>query len=128
MKTTNLRSTALLTRYGTTVDRIALLEMQIKELKSLEEHICADVLIDIGERREVQVRGKIRILEPSAKTSYGRACDDKTAVEYCKAHGLTYSTRSPEYVAPATFTKYAKAGKLPPEMIAREETVSIVVH
>lgn len=128
MTTTNIRSTALITRYVTTVDRIALLSAQLADLQRVEEHIRQDVLSEIGERRAVQVRGKLRILEPVVKTSISRACDDAEAVEFCKAHGLPVQTRTPEYIAPATFSKYAREGRLPEDMIERKETVSIAVH
>lgn len=127
MTTISLRSSAILTRYVAVSDRLATLAMQLDTLKTEEKKLRPQVLDEIGERREIAVRGQVRILSPSVKESISRACDDETAVEFCKSHGLKYSERSAEYVAPASFSSYVKQGLIPDEMIERKTEQTIVV-
>ena len=127
MTTISLRSSAILTRYVAVSDRLATLAMQLDTLKTEEKRLRPQVLDEIGERREIAVRGQVRILSPSVKESISRACDDETAVEFCKSHGLKYSERSAEYVAPASFSSYVKQGLIPDEMIERKTEQTIVV-
>ena len=128
MDTINLRSTKTLTDYVKTTDRMRTLAKQLAELTKLEAKLRPEVLAEIGERREVAVNKQVRILEKQVKESIGRACTDEEAAAYCKAHGLTFQTRSAEYVAPATFTKLAKDGLIPDELIKREITELVIVH
>lgn len=127
MTTINLRSTSVLTRYVAISDRLATLARQTEELKGEEKRLRPQVLDEIGERREIAVRGQVRILSPSVKESISRACDDETAVQFCKTHGLKYSERTPEYVAPASFSSYVKQGLIPEEFIERKTELTIVV-
>ncbi len=127
MKTVNLRSTKTLTDYVTTVDRMRALAKQLNELQKVETRLRPAVLEEIGERREVQVKGQIRILEPQEKTSISQADTTKT-VEAFKALGLPVSIRSAEYVAPATFSKLAKEGIVPEELIEKTSETIVVVH
>jgi hypothetical protein len=103
------------------------LAKQLNELSKLEAKLRPEVIAEIGERREIAVRGQVRILEPEVKESISRACDDETAVEFCKANGLKYSERSAEYVAPATFSKYVRDGIVPEELIERKTETIVVV-
>jgi len=127
MATINLRSTSVLSRYVAVSDRLATLAKQLEELKAEEKKLRPAVLDEIGDRREIAVRGQVRILSPSVKESISRACDDETAVEFCKANGLKYSERSAEYYAPASFSSYIKQGLIPEEMIERKTEQTIVV-
>jgi hypothetical protein len=127
MTTVSLRSSSTLTRYVNVSDRLATLAKQIETLKAEEKKLRPHVLEEIGERREIAVRGQVRVLIPSVKESISRACDDETAVEFCKANGLKYSERSAEYVAPASFSSYVKQGLIPEEMIERKSELTIVV-
>ena len=126
-QTINLRSTSVLTRYVAVSDRLATLAKQLETLKAEEKKLRPQVLEEIGDRREIAVRGQVRVLVPSAKESISRACDDETAVQFCRDHGLKYSERTPEYVAPASFSSYVRAGLIPDEMIERKTELTIVV-
>jgi len=126
-QTINLRSTSALTRYVAVSDRLATIARQLEELKTEEKRLRPQVLDEIGERREIAVRGQVRILIPSVKESISRACDDETAVHFCMVHGLKYSERTALYVAPASFSSYVKQGLIPEEMIERKTELTIVV-
>ena len=125
--TINLRSTKTITDYVRTVDRMRTLAKQLNELQKIETKLRPDVLAEIGERREIAVRGQVRILEPSTKESIGQIDTEKT-VEVFKAIGLPVNTRSAEYVAPATFGKLVKDGVVPDELITRTSETVVVVH
>jgi hypothetical protein len=106
---------------------MATLAMQLDALMREEKILRPDVLAEIGERREIAVRGHVRVLIPIRKESISRACDDSTAVEFCKSIGLKYSVRTPEYIAPASFSAYVRQGLIPEEMIERKSEQTIVV-
>ena len=127
MTTINLRSTATLTAYVNTVDRMKTLATQLNALSKIEAKLRPDVLDQIGERREVIVKGTVRILEPETKESIGQVDTERTT-EAFKALGLPVSTRTPEYVAPATFSKYVREGVVPDELIKKTEEQIVVVH
>lgn len=126
-KTINLRSTATLTAYVNTVDRMKTLAKQLSDLSKIEVKLRPEVLDQIGERREVIVKGTVRILEPETKESIGQVDTERTT-EAFKALGLPVSVRSAEYVAPATFSKYVREGVVPDELIRKTEERIIVVH
>ena len=127
VNTINLRSTATLTTYVRTVDRMRTLAKQLAELQKLETKLRPEVLEAIGDRREIAVRGQVRILEPSVKESIGQADTEKTVEEF-KAIGLPVNTRSPEFVAPATFRKLVIEGAVPEHLVKRETETLIIVH
>lgn len=126
-QTINLRSTATLTNYVRTTDRMRTLAKQLAELSKLETKLRPEVLEAIGERREIAVRGQVRILEPEVKESIGQADTDKT-VEAFKELGLPVNVRSAEYVAPATFGKLVRDGVVPEELIKRTSEHIVIVH
>jgi hypothetical protein len=66
-------------------------------------------------------------LEPSTKESIGQIDTEKTVEEF-KAIGLPVNTRSPEFVAPATFRKLVLDGSVPEHLIKRETETLIIVH
>jgi hypothetical protein len=125
--TINLRSTKTLTDYVRTVDRMRTLAKQLNELQKIETKLRPDVLAEIGERREIAVRGQVRILEPSVKESIGQADTEKT-VEVFRAMGLPLNQRSPEFVAPASFSKLVRDGVVPEELIERKTESIVIVH
>ena len=125
--TINLRSTKTLTDYVRATDRMRTLAKQLSELSKIETKLRPEVLEAIGERREIAVRGQVRILEPEVKESIGQADTDKT-VEAFKAIGLPVNVRSAEYVAPATFGKLVRDGVVPEELIRRTTEHIVIVH
>ena len=125
--TINLRSTKTLTDYVRTVDRMRTLAKQLNELQKIETKLRSEVLEAIGERREIAVRGQVRILEPSVRESIGQADTDKT-VEVFKAIGLPLNHRSPEYCAPASFAKLVRDGAVPEDLIKRTSESIVIVH
>jgi len=127
MTTINLRSTKLISDYVRTVDTMRTLAKKLSELSKLEERMRPDVLDAIGERAEKEIRKQIRILEPSTKESIGQVDTEKT-VETFKLIGLPVNTRSPEFVAPASFSALVKKGVVPEELIRRTSETIIVVH
>lgn len=125
--TVNRRSNKTLTAYVETVDRMRVLAKQLSDLQKIETALRPDVLDQIGERREVIINGTCRILEPETKESIGQVDTEKTT-EAFKALGLPVSTRSAEYVAPATFSKYVREGIVPDELVKKTEECIVVVH
>ena len=125
--TINLRSTATLTNYVKTVDRMRTLAKQLAELSKLESKLRPEVLEAIGDRREIAVRGQVRILEPSVKESIGQEDTERT-IEVFKVIGLPLNTRSAEYVAPALFSALVKKGVVPEELIRRTSESIVIVH
>jgi hypothetical protein len=103
------------------------LAKQLNELQKIETKLRPDVLAEIGERREIAVRGQVRILEPSVKESIGQADTEKT-VEVFRAMGLPLNQRSPEFVAPASFSKLVRDGVVPEELIERKTESIVIVH
>lgn len=127
MTTINLRSTAVLTNYVKTTDRMRTLAKQLNELSRLEAKLRPEVLAEIGDRREIAVRGQVRILEHAVKESIGQQ-DTELTVERFKELGLPVNTRSAEWVAPASFTKLVKEGSVPEELIKRTSENIVIVH
>jgi hypothetical protein len=125
--TINLRSTATLTNYVRTVDRMRTLAKQLAELSKLETKLRPEVLEAIGERREIAVRGQVRILETSTKESIGQEDTERT-IEVFRELGLPLNQRSPEYCAPASFSKLVKDGVVPEELIRRTSELIVIVH
>jgi hypothetical protein len=127
VNTINLRSTKTLTDYVKTVDRMRTLAKQLTELSKIEAKLRPEVLEAIGDRREIAVRGQVRILEPSLKESIGQEDTEKT-VEVFRSLGLPLNTRSAEYVAPASFSKLVRDGVVPEELIKRSSESIVIVH
>jgi hypothetical protein len=125
--TINLRSTSTLTNYVRTTDRMRTLAKQLAELSKIETKLRPEVLEEIGERREIAVRGQVRILEPSIKESIGQEDTERT-VEVFKELGLPLNQRSAEYVAPASFGKLVRDGLVPEELIKRTSESIVIVH
>jgi hypothetical protein len=125
---TTLRSTNVITSFVEFTDELAAIQLRAKQLEREIEDMTPAVLEQIGERREVRVNKQVRILTPRIDESISRACDDETAVEWCKSHGLKFSTRTPEYVAPASFSKYVKENRIPESMIERIQTIAVSVQ
>jgi hypothetical protein len=103
------------------------LAKQLAELSKLEAKLRPEVIAEIGERREIAVRGQVRILEPQVKESIGQL-DTELTVERFKAIGLPVNVRSAEWVAPASFSKLVKEGSVPEELIKRTSETIVIVH
>jgi hypothetical protein len=125
--TINLRSTKVISEYVKTVDTMRTLAKKLSELSKLEEQMRPAVLAEIGDRAEKEIRKQIRILEPSVKESIGQIDGEKTVKEF-KAIGLPVDTRSPEFVAPATFKALVLKGAVPEHLVKRTSETLIVVH
>ena len=125
--TINLRSTKLISDYVRTVDTMRTLAKKLSELSKLEERMRPDVLAAIGDRAEKEIRKQIRILEPSAKESIGQR-DTEVTVEEFKKLGLPVTTRSPEFVPPATFRKLVLDGSVPEYLVKRDVEQIVIVH
>ena len=125
--TINLRSTATLTAYVRTTDRMRTLAKQLNELQKIETKLRPEVLEAIGDRREIAVRGQVRILEPSVKESIGQADTERTT-EVFRELGLPVNVRSAEFVAPASFSALVKKGVVPEELIRRTSESIVIVH
>lgn len=125
--TVNRRSNKTLTTYVETVDKMRVLAKQLSDLNKIEIALRPDVLEHIGERREVIINGTCRILEPETKESIGQVDTEKTTAAF-KELGLPVSTRTAEYVAPATFSKYVREGIVPDELIKKTTESIVVVH
>lgn len=125
---TTLRSTNVITNFVEFSDELAAIKLRAKQLERELEDMTPAVLEQIGERREVRVNKQVRILTPRIDEKISRSCDDETAVEWCKSHGLKFSERSQFYVAPASFTKYVKENRIPESMIERTTTIAVNVQ
>lgn len=125
--TITLRSTALLTDYVRTVDKIATLLHQLKELEKHEENTRPDVISEIGDRREVAIRGQVRVLRLAEKTSIIAAVDQSELVAEAKRVGVKISTQPEEYVHSSTLRAAVDAGKIGGNFIERKVTQIIEV-
>jgi DNA-binding protein YbaB len=115
MTKVNLRSTASLTTYVKTVDKLAALAMQIDALQKTEKQLRPEILAEIHEhdgRRAVIVAGTPRVLTIKTKESIKQDADDSVIVEAAKAAGVKVSERSAEYVHSATLGKAYREGLL----------------
>lgn len=111
----NLRSTAALTTYVKTVDKIAALAMQLDALQKTEKQLRPEILAEIHEhdgRRAVIVAGTPRVLTIKEKESVKQCGEDSEVVAAAKAAGVKVSERSPEYVHSATLGKAYREGLL----------------
>ena len=123
----NLRSTKTITDFVNLSDEAKTIAIRLKAIETEMQLLQPEVLEQIGEGRAVKVGSQVRTLKPGEKISYKNVSEDGEDVEYCRQHGLKFQTRSPEYVAPATFTAHAKAGLLPQELYSIERTALVVV-
>jgi len=125
--TSNLRSTKAITDYVQLSDEQSTLSARLKAISREMKELEPVVLEQIGEGRAVKVGSQVRTVKPGNVESIKRTCDDLTAVEWCKAHGLKFQERSEEYVAPATFSSHVKSGSMSPELYEIEITTIVVV-
>jgi deoxyhypusine synthase len=124
---TNRRSTKEITSYIETADRLSALAIELKELQRLEETLRPVVIEQVGDRREVLVNGKIRIVERGQKTGT-KIQDDAALLDFAKAHGIKISTRAPEFVAPATARAERLANRIPDELVTITTETIVSVH
>lgn len=127
MTSSTLRSTKALTKFVELTDESRLIAARLKSIERELKLLQPEVLEQIGPCRSVSVNKQVRTLQRDIVESVKRIVDDETAVEFCKSRGLAFSTRSPEFVAPATFSKYYREGLLSPELYNVEQTEIVVV-
>lgn len=127
MTTTTLRSTQAITSFVELSDELAAIQIRAKQIAAELKRLTPEVLEQIGERREARVNKQVRVLTPRHDESISRACEESEIVAFCKEHGLAFQTRSPEWLAPATFGKYVREGLIPEPMIERTVTIGINV-
>ena len=125
--TSNLRSTAAITNYVQLSDESATIAARLKAIERELKELQPTVLEQIGDGRAVKIGSQVRTVKPGTVDKITRTCDDLTAVEFCKSHGLKFQERSAEYVAPATFSSHVKAGAMSPELYEIETTTIVVV-
>ena len=125
--TSNLRSTKAITDFVQLSDESATIAARLKAIERELKELQPTVLEQIGDGRAVKIGSQVRTVKPGTVDKITRTCDDLTAVEFCKSHGLKFQERSAEYVAPATFSAHVKAGAMDPELYNIETTVVIVV-
>ena len=125
--TSNLRSTAAITNYVQLSDESATIAARLKAISQELKELEPTVLEQIGDGRAVKVGSQVRTVKPGTVDKITRTCDDLTAVEFCKSHGLKYQERSAEYVAPATFSAHVKSRAMSPELYEIETTTIVVV-
>jgi len=125
--TSNLRSTKAITDYVQLSDEQSTISARLKAISRELAELQPVVLEQIGEGRAVKIGSQVRTVKPGTVEKISRTCDDQTAVDYCKDHGLRYQERSAEYVAPATFSAHVKSGSMSPELYEIEITTIVVV-
>lgn len=123
----NLRSTSAITSFVNLSDEAKTIAIRLKAITAELALLQPEVLEQIGDGRAVKVGSQVRTLKPAVLESIKRTCDDETAVSWCRSHGLKFQTRSPEYVAPATFSAHVKAGLMSEELYEVEKTTTVVV-
>jgi len=128
MTTINLRSTSNLTEYVKTCDRMETHAKQLKELQKREKQLRAEVLEEIGDRREIAVRGQVRILQRSDLVSVSRSAEESTVCEYLTAQGISGpKERSAIWLPPATFSKLVRDGLMPAEFCETKKEPIVIV-
>ena len=127
MVSSTLRSTKNLTHFVRLSDESKTLAARLKEVERELTALTPEILETIQGSRAVKIGTQIRLITEGATESIKRTCDDATAVEFCKANGLKFSTRSPEYVAPATFTALVRSSQMHVDYYAIDVTRIIVV-
>ena len=127
MVSSTLRSTKNLTHFVRLSDESKTLAARLKDVERELTTLTPEILETIQGSRAVKIGTQIRLITEGATESIKRVCDDATAVEFCKAHGLKYSTRSPEYVAPATFSGLVRSSQMHVDYYEIDVTRIIVV-
>jgi hypothetical protein len=122
----NIRSNKAITEYVLANDLIVTRQKEIKELEARMNALHSTVLDDIGEGRAVKIGAQIRLLKPVVVRSIG-CPDNVAATDKCIELGLAHQTRTENWLAPATFSKYIKEGKLPESLAKITDTMTIVV-
>jgi hypothetical protein len=123
----NLRSTKTLAEFIRLSDEAQTAAARLKAIERELQAMTPQVLDQIGEARAVKHAGQIRTLRRHVTLKISRTCDDETAVEFCKSRGLKFQVRTPEYVAPATFSAHVKSGLMDEQLYEVENNVSVVI-
>lgn len=125
--TTLTRSTNAISDFVRASRKAAAAALALKQAEAEMAALTADVLQQIGESRTTKVDGVIVTLTPRVTESVKRTCDDATAVEFFKSHGMPISTRSPQYVPPASFTSAVRKGAVDPALYEVTQTIGVNV-
>lgn len=126
MTSSTLRSTAAIAEYLTLIDGLAVAAESLKSMQRREKELRHEVLAQIGDRRSVMHCDAVRTLRRAEKESYALEVDEKTAVEYCKSHGIAIDVRDPEYLSGAKRSKYGRERVLPAEILSVSSETVIV--
>jgi hypothetical protein len=116
-----------LTHFVRLSDESKTLAARLKEVERELTALTPEILETIQGSRAVKIGTQIRLITEGATESIKRICDDATAVEFCKSNGLKFSTRSPEYVAPATFSSLVRSSQMHADYYTIDVTRIIVV-
>jgi hypothetical protein len=112
MTSSTLRSTKTLTNFVRLSDEAKTLATRLKEVERELTALTPEILETIQGSRAVKIGTQIRLITEGSTESIKRTCTDEVAVEFCRANGLKFSTRSPEYVAPATFSALVRSSQM----------------
>lgn len=121
------RSTNAISDFVRANRRAVAAALELKQATAEMDRLKMDVLEQIGERRTVKVDGALATLTPRVSESVKRTCDDETAVDFFRSHGMPVNTRSAEYIAPAAFTSQVRKGAIDPSLYEITETVDVNV-
>jgi len=137
MVSSTLRSTKNLTNFVRLSDESKTLSARLKiverELTALTPEILETiqgsraVKMDDFDENGLKTGSRIRLITEGATESIKRTCDDETAVHFCKQNGLKFSTRSPEFVAPATFSALVRSSQMNVDFYTIDVTRIVVV-
>jgi hypothetical protein len=122
------RSTAALTDYVKTTDRLRAIETERKELELREKALRPIVLAEIGtDPRPVTIRGALRIVRAGISQSVS-IVDAAAALDFARSHGLKTTPPKPERVETTTLRSLALSGSLPEGICSIEQKPIIIVE
>ena len=137
MVSSTLRSTKNLTHFVRLSDEAKTLATRLKDVERELTALTPEILqtiqgsravkIDDFDENGIKTGSQIRLITEGATESIKRTCDDETAVEFCKANGLKFSTRSAEFVAPATFSSLVRSSQMHIDYYSIDVTRIVVV-
>ena len=127
MTSSTLRSTKTLTHFVRLSDEAKTLATRLKDVERELTALTPEILETINGSRAVKIGTQIRLITEGATEKISRTCTDEVAVEYCKSNGLKFSTRSPEFVAPATFSSLVRSSQMHVDYYTIEVTRIVVV-
>ena len=123
---TNRRSTKEISAIVEAADRMAVLAREASQLKRLIEELTPTVLEQIGDRREVLIDNKIRILEPTVSASCS-IVDPEALLAEAERRGLKIKEQPPRIVAPATARQMRIEGIVGDDLVKLTETPAVSI-